>query len=69
MYSFNSKYQTYDNIDCHFVICQKCFWTATIFSAAKKGKSQNMSAYPICSCKNISTFSILIHENNNDADK
>ena len=66
MHYFNSKDQIYDEVNCHFVICQKCFWTATIFStAARKGNNRNMSACPICSCENISTFSILVHENNN----
>jgi hypothetical protein len=66
MYSFNSKEYAYDDIDCSLVVCQKCFWTATIFRTARKEHSQNMSACPICSCKNISTFSILIHDNNNN---
>jgi hypothetical protein len=26
----------YDDIDCRFVLCQKCFWTATIFNSAKE---------------------------------
>jgi hypothetical protein len=64
MYSFNSEEHAYDDIDCSFVVCQKCFWTATIFSRASKRNSQNMGACPICSCKNISTFSILINNNN-----
>ena len=44
MYSFNSKDQAYDYVDCHFVICQKCFWTATIFGTAKKGDSTLLNA-------------------------
>jgi hypothetical protein len=64
MYSFNSKEYTYDDIDCHFVVCQKCFWTATIFNSAKEGNSQNKSikTCPICSADNISMYPIFTHD-------
>ena len=63
----NTPYQRltyYDDIDCHFIICQTCFWTATMFNSHKKGNSQNttMSACPICSSKNISICSIRIND-------
>ena len=51
-----AKRCSYEDIDCHFVVCQKCFWTATIFSSAKKSK--NMKICPICSANNISIYSI-----------
>ena len=57
MYSINPKDQgwTYDDINCQFVI-----W---LINSAKKGSSQNISACPMCSSKNISVCSILIHDN------
>jgi hypothetical protein len=53
----------YEDIDCRFVVCQKCFWTATIFNSAKANNSQNksMKACPICSYNNISIYPIFTH--------
>jgi ribosomal protein S27E len=54
------KMWDYDDIDCQFVVCQKCYWTATIF---KKRNNQTIITCPICSAKNISAYSVLIHDN------
>jgi hypothetical protein len=50
---------SYDDIDCHFVVCQKCYWAATIY---KQRNNKTIVSCPICSGKNISLFSILAHD-------
>jgi len=41
MYSKLQDYiRTYEDIDCRFVVCHKCFWTATIFNSAKGKNSK-----------------------------
>jgi hypothetical protein len=66
MYSFKLQDQilAYEDIDCSFIVCQKCFWTATIFNSAKEGNSQNKSikTCPICSADNISMYPIFTHD-------
>jgi hypothetical protein len=63
MYSFKLQDQiwAYEDIDCQFVVCQNCFWAATIFNSAKKVNSQNKSIKicPICSADNISMYPIF----------
>lgn len=58
----------YTDINCNFVICQRCFWSATVFNLIRK-QNKNNNGYdrtidncPLCSNKNISIISILIHE-------
>ena len=58
MYSFNSKDQAYDYVDCHFVICQKCFWTTTIFGIAKKRGQYSFECYDITDPDHPSELSI-----------
>jgi hypothetical protein len=58
-------------INCNFVICQQCFWSATIFNLVKKQNknnneyNRNINNCPMCSSKNISIISIPIHDNDN----
>jgi hypothetical protein len=40
-----AKRCSYEDIDCQFVVCQKCFWMATIFNSAKKVNSQSKNYY------------------------
>ena len=62
----------YNNINCNFVICQRCFWNATVFNLVKKENRDNNERHnrtikncPICSTKNISIISIPVDDNNN----
>ena len=59
-----SKRWSYEDVDCCFIVCQKCFWAATIFNSAKAGNSQNKNirVCPICSTNNISIYSIFRHD-------
>ena len=66
-----SQSWTYSNIDCDFVICQRCFWCATVLNLLKKENNNNNSKHnittnncPVCSSKNISIISILPIEKN-----
>lgn len=60
MHSLNSFDQnwTYNNVDCCFVVCQTCFWTAIILDlAGKRDNHGNLdgitSTCPMSSSKNI----------------
>jgi hypothetical protein len=61
MYLRDRRKWDYEDIDCQFVVCQKCYWTATVFN---KRNNQAIKTCPICCVKNISAYSILIHDNN-----
>jgi hypothetical protein len=66
MYSFKLQdyIGTYEDIDCRFVVCHKCFWTATIFNSAKwkNSKNKGIKACPICSANDISIYPIFTHD-------
>ena len=47
---------TYDNIDCQFIICEACFWHATIY----RFSGQHDMNYPIRSCPLCSSNNIYI---------
>ena len=32
----------YNDIDCQFLICELCFWTATIFNLTEKWEKDNI---------------------------
>jgi hypothetical protein len=72
-YSSNNQIShIYNNIHCQFLICESCFWTATILNLVKKWDKNNrhrtaLSSCPMCSSKNISMISILTY-NDDDAD-
>lgn len=65
-YSSNNQIShIYNNIHCQFVICESCFWTATIFNLVKERDKNNnvhrktLSSCPMCSSKKTSIISIL----------
>ena len=50
---------TYDNIDCQFVICETCFWNATIFKfSEKQNRRCHIHSCPLCSSNNIYLITI-----------
>ena len=59
MYLQDKKWD-YDDIDCHFVVCQKCYWVATIF---KKRNNKTIKTCPMSYAKNIASYPVLIHDN------
>ena len=52
----------YNNINCNFVICQRCFWCATVFNVVRKqsknnsGNNKDINNCHMCSSKNISDY-------------
>jgi len=55
----------YNDIDCQFAICEKCFWSATVFRSAERRNTNNINrdkrilhSCPICSSGNISLIAI-----------
>jgi hypothetical protein len=61
MYSLKSFDQnwTYNNIDCYFVVCQTCFWTATILDLAEKRYNHRNPDGIISTCPMGSSGTIL----------
>lgn len=65
--SMNQSGDMNNNISCQFVICESCFWTATVFNLNKKWDKNSprrttVNTCPMCSSKNISIISISTHD-------
>jgi hypothetical protein len=55
----------YDDFDCQFAICEKCFWSATLFKSTVRQNKKNNARHndiihicPMCSNSDISLISI-----------
>ena len=50
---------TYDNIDCQFIICEACFWHATIYRfSGQHGMNDRIRSCPSCLSNNIYIITI-----------
>jgi hypothetical protein len=63
MYSINSSvvqsYPRDPSVDRQFVLCESCFWSATIFkSKVEENVSRNLGMCPVCFNKDIAIIPI-----------
>ena len=64
----------FKNIDCQFLICESCFWTATIFNLDRKWDKNSKrtrnapSRCPMCLSTNISIISLSTYNDDSNDD-